>query len=141
VHFAATSPGEPAMCFPSTGAVFTKAFYHINPTKALSLKDIATQLRKNVNTILLADQGQGRSQQTPRVYCSRKINDPHFFATLGFCPPNPSANIDPKQPTSSQLHDTWREDVDSLFFLFHLLFELLVEMGLYNIMLWIMGGT
>ncbi|CAE6529560.1 unnamed protein product [Rhizoctonia solani] len=141
VHFAATSPGERAMYFPSIGAVFTKAFYNISPTEALSLKVIAERLRKNVHKIIPAHQSQGSSQQTPKVYCSRKINDPHFFAALGFCPLNPGVNIDSIPPTSSQPHDTWREVVDSFFLLFHLLFELLVEMGLCNVMLWIMGGT
>ncbi|KAJ1303916.1 hypothetical protein OPQ81_008327 [Rhizoctonia solani] len=85
VHFAATSPGERALSFAS-GAVFTKAFYNINPSVAGSLKNIMEQLQGNVNTIL-SSEGSNRSarwSQHPKVYASRIIDDPHFFAALGF---------------------------------------------------------
>ncbi|CAE6531172.1 unnamed protein product [Rhizoctonia solani] len=85
VHFAATSPDELSMAF-NTGAVFTRAFYNIKLSETRSLKDIAKKLQENVNAILSSD-SKGRSQH-PKVYSSRVMDEPHFFATLGFCSPN-----------------------------------------------------
>ncbi|KAG8686384.1 hypothetical protein FRC11_009021, partial [Ceratobasidium sp. 423] len=92
VHFAATAPGEQSIAF-GVGAVFTKAFYSINPSKALSLKDIAQKLRGNVNTILSSIPGT-RHSQLPKVYSSRIMDEPHFFATLGFCSSYPAVETD-----------------------------------------------
>ncbi|CAE6447628.1 unnamed protein product [Rhizoctonia solani] len=61
VHFAATSPGEQAMSFGTTGSVFTKAFCYIDPKEDRSLKAIAQQLQENVNKIL-SDSSQQKSQ-------------------------------------------------------------------------------
>ncbi|CAE6359097.1 unnamed protein product [Rhizoctonia solani] len=81
VHFAATSPGEQAMTFPSTGSIFTKAFCYIDPKEKLSLKTISEQLQKNVNKLL---SGSQQNPQNPKVYSSRIIEDPNFFAAMGF---------------------------------------------------------
>ncbi|CAE6447404.1 unnamed protein product [Rhizoctonia solani] len=86
VHFAATSPGERAMCFSDTGAIFTKAFCNISPSEPLALKGIAEKLQKNVDTIVSSNPQQ--NSQHPKIYSSRIIDDPHFFATLGFCSSN-----------------------------------------------------
>ncbi|CAE6359120.1 unnamed protein product [Rhizoctonia solani] len=85
VHCAATSPGEQAVSF-ENGAVFTKAFYNIDPRDELSLMDIAKRLQENVNKVLAADTTNVRTQ-SPKVYCSQIMNDPHFFKAMGFyCP-------------------------------------------------------
>ncbi|CAE6496271.1 unnamed protein product [Rhizoctonia solani] len=81
VHFAATSPDELSIEF-NSGAVFTKAFYDIRPSETWSLKDIAKKLQENVDTILSSD-SVVRCQH-PKVYCSRVMDEPHFFAALGF---------------------------------------------------------
>ncbi|KEP50666.1 hypothetical protein V565_075650 [Rhizoctonia solani 123E] len=82
VHFAATSPGEQAMSFGTIGSVFTKAFCYVDPKEVRSLKAIAQQLQKNVNEILSGSSRQ--KSQNVKIYSSRMIDDPHFFATLGF---------------------------------------------------------
>ncbi|KAH7333937.1 hypothetical protein B0J17DRAFT_709008 [Rhizoctonia solani] len=102
VHFAATSPGERAIWFNGIGAVFTKAFYNIDPIKPLSLKCIAEQLQRNLNQIL--SERPQQAPQHPKVYSSRMIlnaaetsrqDEPHFFATLGFCSPSSMVETDP----------------------------------------------
>ncbi|CAE6477066.1 unnamed protein product [Rhizoctonia solani] len=90
VHFAASSPEELALSFPSIGAVFTKALYNIeiNSSKQLSLKDIARQLRGNVDKILKNPTSSGEIRtQRPMIYCSREMDDPDFFKALGFYTP------------------------------------------------------
>ncbi|KAG8683705.1 hypothetical protein FRC11_013186, partial [Ceratobasidium sp. 423] len=91
VHFAATSPGELSIAF-NKGAVFTQAFYNINPSETRSLKEVAKKLQENVNTILSSD--TRRRSQHPKVYSSRIMDEPHFFATLGFCSPNSAVETD-----------------------------------------------
>ncbi|CAE6447410.1 unnamed protein product [Rhizoctonia solani] len=88
VHIAATAPGESAASF-TTGAVFTQALYSIDPIQTLSLKQIAKRLQENVNEILPA-----AYSQHPRIYCSNKIDEPHFFAALGFCAPSVGMGAD-----------------------------------------------
>ncbi|CAE6488137.1 unnamed protein product, partial [Rhizoctonia solani] len=117
VHFAATSPGEYALSFPSTGAVFTQVGdtqtasrnsllnfsriglhdlqalcnIKIDSSKQLSVKDIARQLRitrGNVGKILKKPTSSGEIRtQRPMIYCSREMDDPDFFKALGFYPP------------------------------------------------------
>ncbi|CAE6531164.1 unnamed protein product [Rhizoctonia solani] len=70
----------------STGKSREIAFYNTKLSETRSLKDIAKKLQENVNAILSSDSA-GRSQH-PKVYSSRVMDEPHFFATLGFCPPN-----------------------------------------------------
>ncbi|EUC64515.1 ICE-like protease (caspase) p20 domain protein [Rhizoctonia solani AG-3 Rhs1AP] len=89
VHFAATSPEEYALSFPSTGAVFTQALCNIkiDSSKQLSVKDIARQLRGNVGKILKDPTSSGEIRtQRPMIYCSREMDDPDFFKALGFYP-------------------------------------------------------
>ncbi|CAE6529565.1 unnamed protein product [Rhizoctonia solani] len=85
VHFAATAPDERAAAFES-GALFTKAFYNINPSEARSLKDIVKQLQENMSKILSSGGSSPGTihSQHPKVYSSRIIDEPHFFAALQF---------------------------------------------------------
>ncbi|CAE6344843.1 unnamed protein product [Rhizoctonia solani] len=82
VHFAATSPEEFALSFPSIGAVFTQALCNIkiDPSKQLSVKDIARQLRGNVGKILKDPTSSGE------IRTQRPMDDPDFFKALGFYP-------------------------------------------------------
>ncbi|KAJ1303914.1 hypothetical protein OPQ81_008325 [Rhizoctonia solani] len=90
VHLAATGPNEPAVCYRDKGALFTYALYCIDPMEPLSLKTIGKRLRDNVAIISRAA-GESTDKlcaQHPKVYASRKMNDPHFFQALGFYYPS-----------------------------------------------------
>ncbi|CAE7200414.1 unnamed protein product, partial [Rhizoctonia solani] len=91
VHFAATSPGESAMSF-GIGSVFTKAFCNIDPKKELSLEAILEQLQGNINEVLSKE--PQLEPQNPKIYSSRIINDPHFFAGQGFFLPTSPTGTD-----------------------------------------------
>ncbi|CEL57111.1 hypothetical protein RSOLAG1IB_08343 [Rhizoctonia solani AG-1 IB] len=84
VHFAATAPGERAMSF-SNGAVFTKQFCKIRPDNKLSLKDIAKQLHEEIDRALDKCGIEKEKKQHPRIYCSRKLDGPHFYDEIGLC--------------------------------------------------------
>ncbi|KAB5591195.1 hypothetical protein CTheo_5369 [Ceratobasidium theobromae] len=90
VHFAATGPEAEAVWFPSWGAVFTKAFHKIDPSKGLSLKAIVKWIQLKMD-LVVDDWNSGRRDGDQRllpqrhmVYTSRKFGNEDFFKTLGF---------------------------------------------------------
>ncbi|KAH7333939.1 hypothetical protein B0J17DRAFT_631478 [Rhizoctonia solani] len=105
VHFAATSPGERAMCFGDIGAIFTKAFYNINPNEPLALKNIAEKLQRNVDTIMSSH--PQRNSQRPKIYSSRIIDEPHFFVALGFCSSSSTVETDSDSMDGTWVWEAW----------------------------------
>ncbi|CAE7202270.1 unnamed protein product [Rhizoctonia solani] len=85
-HFAATSPDERARSF-NNGAVFTKALCNIDPKVGMSVRGIAKELQGAINTIMAIDK---KNIQHPKIYCSQKTENPHFFKALGLFAPQDS---------------------------------------------------
>ncbi|CEL53068.1 hypothetical protein RSOLAG1IB_06136 [Rhizoctonia solani AG-1 IB] len=84
-HF---SPGCQAGTWPkpSSCGMYTRAFFNIPPNEKLSLREILKRLKSDVGQMRNShDPGnEGELWRQYKVYCSRKIDDPHFFQALGF---------------------------------------------------------
>ncbi|CAE6438782.1 unnamed protein product [Rhizoctonia solani] len=87
VHFAATAPGERSESFKSRGAAFTTAFHNINPREELSLGDIGKRLQEGINRASGRDGIKKPIAQHPKIYCSRIMDEPHFYKALDFYSP------------------------------------------------------
>ncbi|CEL57112.1 hypothetical protein RSOLAG1IB_08344 [Rhizoctonia solani AG-1 IB] len=83
LHFAATSPGQPAIGYKSqVGAIYTNALREVAFRRDLSLTDIVLKLQNTIDNVLMLAQSEERQQH--RIYSSHKFDQADLFTTLGF---------------------------------------------------------